>query len=42
VRLEGDWRAGKLDGTPLAAEVRERLSRRARAEELAALIRSLA
>jgi glycosyltransferase involved in cell wall biosynthesis len=42
VRLEGDWRAGKLDGTPLPAEVRERLSRRARAEELAALIRSLA
>jgi glycosyltransferase involved in cell wall biosynthesis len=42
VRLEGDWRAGKLDGTPLPAEARERLSRRARAEELAALIRSLA
>ena len=41
VRLEGDWRAGKLDGTPLSAEVRERLSRRARAEELAELARSL-
>ena len=41
VRLEGDWRAGRLDGTPLAADVRRRLSRRARAEELAALARSL-
>jgi glycosyltransferase involved in cell wall biosynthesis len=41
VRLEGDWRAGKLNGTPLAADVRERLSRRARAEELAELARSL-
>ena len=41
VRLEGDWRAGKLNGTPLSAEVRERLSRRARAEELAELARSL-
>jgi glycosyltransferase involved in cell wall biosynthesis len=42
VRLEGDWRAGRLNGTPLAGEVRQRLSRRARAEELAALARSLA
>jgi hypothetical protein len=42
VRLEGDWRAGKLNGTPLSAEVRARLSRWARAEELAALARSLA
>jgi glycosyltransferase involved in cell wall biosynthesis len=42
VRLEGDWRAGKLNGTPLAADVRDRLSRRARAEELAELARSLA
>jgi glycosyltransferase involved in cell wall biosynthesis len=41
-RLEGDWRAGVLDGTPLSAEARERLSRRARAEELASLVRSLA
>jgi glycosyltransferase involved in cell wall biosynthesis len=39
--LEGDWRAGKLNGTPLADEVRARLSRRARAEELADLARSL-
>ncbi len=36
------WRAGKLDGTPLAPEHRERLSRAARVEELAELLRSLA
>jgi hypothetical protein len=30
-----------LNGTPLSAEVRARLSRRARAEELAELARSL-
>jgi glycosyltransferase involved in cell wall biosynthesis len=41
VALEGDWRAGKLNGAPLADEVRARLSRRARAEELADLARSL-
>jgi glycosyltransferase involved in cell wall biosynthesis len=41
VRLESDWRAGKLNGTLLPADVRERLSRRARAEELAELARSL-
>jgi glycosyltransferase involved in cell wall biosynthesis len=35
------WRAGRLDGTPLTAETRARLSRRARAEELAELLRSL-
>jgi glycosyltransferase involved in cell wall biosynthesis len=42
VRLEGDWRAGRLNGTPLSADARERLSRRARVEELAELARSLA
>jgi glycosyltransferase involved in cell wall biosynthesis len=42
LRMEGDWRAGTLDGAPLAPAMRERLSRRARAEELAALIRELA
>ncbi len=42
VRLEGEWRAGKLNGSPLPAEARDRLSRRARAEELAELARSLA
>jgi glycosyltransferase involved in cell wall biosynthesis len=36
------WRAGELDGTPLSPEHRERLSRGARVEELAELIRSLA
>jgi hypothetical protein len=41
VRLEGDWRAGKLNGTPLSPDVRARLSRRARAEELAELARDL-
>jgi glycosyltransferase involved in cell wall biosynthesis len=41
-RLEGDWRAGKLNGTPLAPAVRDRLSRRARAEELADLAKELA
>jgi glycosyltransferase involved in cell wall biosynthesis len=40
-RLEGDWRAGKLNGTPLSPDVRRRVSRQARAEELAALARSL-
>jgi glycosyltransferase involved in cell wall biosynthesis len=41
-RLEADHRAGRLNGTPLPSEVRDRLSRRARAEELATLARSLA
>ena len=36
--LAARWRADKLDGTPLTADERERLSRRARAEELAALL----
>ncbi|MFN2468585.1 MAG: glycosyltransferase [Gaiellaceae bacterium] len=36
--LVSRWRAGALDGTPLSAEVRERLSRRTRAEELAELL----
>ncbi len=41
LRFEGDWRAGKLNGTPLSPDVRRRVSREARAEELAALARSL-
>jgi len=40
--LHARWKAGRLDGTPLAPEHRERLSRGARAEELADLLRSLA
>jgi glycosyltransferase involved in cell wall biosynthesis len=39
--LHGRWRAGQLDGTPLSPEDHERLSRAARAEELAELLRSL-
>ncbi|MBA2361206.1 MAG: glycosyltransferase family 4 protein [Actinobacteria bacterium] len=40
-QLEADHRAGNLNGTPLSSELRDRLSRRTRAEELAALARSL-
>jgi hypothetical protein len=36
------WRAGRLNGSPLPEELRERLSREARSEELADLLRSLA
>jgi glycosyltransferase involved in cell wall biosynthesis len=39
--LVARWKAGRLDGTLLSAELRERLSRRARVEELAELLRSL-
>jgi glycosyltransferase involved in cell wall biosynthesis len=42
VDLESRHRAGSLDGTVLPLELKERLSRRARAEELADLLRSLA
>jgi glycosyltransferase involved in cell wall biosynthesis len=41
-RLHGDHRLGRLNGTPLDPALRQRLSRRERAEELAALIRSVA
>ncbi|HZC74590.1 MAG TPA: glycosyltransferase family 4 protein [Gaiellaceae bacterium] len=40
--LHGRWKAGSLNGTPLSAQWRRRLSRGARAEELADLLRSLA
>jgi glycosyltransferase involved in cell wall biosynthesis len=40
-QLESRYRAGTLDGTALSPELKERLSRRARAEELAELLRSL-
>ena len=40
--LEGRWRAGELDGAHLSADARRRLSRRARVEELAEVLRSLA
>jgi glycosyltransferase involved in cell wall biosynthesis len=39
--LHARWRAGQLDGAPLSPEHRERLSRAARAEELAELLHSL-
>jgi glycosyltransferase involved in cell wall biosynthesis len=35
------WRAGRLDGSPVRPELRERLSRRKRAEELAELLWSV-
>jgi glycosyltransferase involved in cell wall biosynthesis len=39
--LHGRWRDGRLDGTPLSPEQRERLGRAARVEDLADLLRSL-
>ena len=41
VGLVARWRAGALDGAGLSADERARLSRRARVEELAELLRSL-
>jgi hypothetical protein len=41
VDLESRWRPGTLDGMPLDPETRERISRRARVEELAELLHSL-
>jgi len=40
--LHRRWREGSLDGTPLSAEWRQRLSRGERAEELADVLRSVA
>ena len=42
VELHDRWRAGGLNGTPLPSELRERLSREARSEELADLLRNIA
>jgi glycosyltransferase involved in cell wall biosynthesis len=42
VDLHGRWRDGKLDGTPLSPEWRDRLSRAKRVEELAGVLRSVA
>ena len=42
VALHAQWRDGKLDGTPLSPEWRDKLSRAARVEELAELLESLA
>jgi len=41
VELHGRWREGKLDGTPLSPEWRDKLSRATRVEELAELLESL-
>jgi glycosyltransferase involved in cell wall biosynthesis len=40
--LHAQWRDGRLDGTPLSPEWRDKLSRAARVEELAELLESLA
>jgi glycosyltransferase involved in cell wall biosynthesis len=40
--LRARWKAGSLDGTPLSEEWRKRLSRSARVEELADVLRSVA
>jgi glycosyltransferase involved in cell wall biosynthesis len=40
--LHARWQAGRLDGTPLSPEWREKLSRGGRVEQLADLLRSLA
>jgi len=42
VELHARWRDGKLDGTPLSPEWRDKLSRARRVEELADLLRTLA
>src|SRR5439155_20325237 len=41
VELHGRWREGKLDGTALSPECRDKLSRATRVEELAELLESL-
>jgi hypothetical protein len=40
--LHAAWKDGSLDGTALSADVRERLGRAARVEELADVLRGLA
>ena len=42
VELHAQWRAGRLDGTPLSREWRDKLSRATRVEELAELLKGLA
>ena len=42
VELHARWRAGSLDGNPLSQEWRDKLSRAARVEELADLLKGLA
>jgi glycosyltransferase involved in cell wall biosynthesis len=40
--LHEKWRAGSLDGAPLSEEWRDKVSRRARVEDLARLLERLA
>jgi glycosyltransferase involved in cell wall biosynthesis len=40
--LEGEWRQGRLNGTPLSDEWRQRLSRRTRTEEYVEFLRGVA
>ena len=42
IGLESRWRAGRLNGTPLGPELRERISRRRRVEDLAELLLKVA
>jgi glycosyltransferase involved in cell wall biosynthesis len=42
VELHAQWRAGRLEGTPLSQEWRDKLSRATRVEELAELLKGLA
>ena len=42
VELHAQWRAGRLDGTPLSQDWRDKLSRATRVEELAELLKGLA
>jgi glycosyltransferase involved in cell wall biosynthesis len=41
VEVHAQWRAGRLDGTPLSQEWRDKLSRATRVEELAELLKGL-
>jgi hypothetical protein len=38
IGLEARWRAGRLNGAPLPEELRERISRRKRVQELSELL----
>src|SRR5439155_12534528 len=42
IGLEARWRAGRLNGTPLRPELRDRISRRRRVEELSELLLTVA
>jgi len=42
IGLEARWRAGRLNGTPLRPELRDRISRRRRVEELSELLLKMA